>query len=137
MSGRAERVAELVKSAVEREPEHWPEFLDQECGSDAALRAEIESLLEQHEHATRFIETQALHLAAESLVRDGAFHAGQIIGDYEILSLIGTGGMGVAYRDLGRREVRPRAHRDGVGDAVLGKHEQRLLGRDESASATR
>ena len=43
---RAERLAELVKSAVERRPESWPAFLDDECGSDPAMRAEAEALLE-------------------------------------------------------------------------------------------
>jgi hypothetical protein len=37
------------------------------------MRAEIESLLQQQEGASRFIETPALHLAAESLTRVGAF----------------------------------------------------------------
>ena len=129
----AERVAELVKSAVEREPESWPAFLDQECGSDAAMRAEIESLLKQQEHATRFIETPALHLAAESLVRDGAFHAGQTIGDYEILSLIGTGGMGEVYlahdRHLHRKAALKFVRRGMDSDDILRRfqHEERLL----------
>jgi serine/threonine-protein kinase len=129
----AERVAELVKSALEREPESWPEFLDQECGSDAAMRAEIESLLKQQEHASRFIETPALHLAAESLVREGAFHAGQTIGDYEILSLIGTGGMGEVYlahdRHLNRKAALKFVRRGMDSDDILRRfqHEERLL----------
>jgi tetratricopeptide (TPR) repeat protein len=133
MSENAQRVAEVVKSTLEREPEEWPAFLDQECGSDAALRAEVESLLQQHEHATRFIETQALHLAAESLVRDGAFHAGQIIGDYEILSLIGTGGMGEVYlaldRHLNRKAALKFVRRGMDSDDILRRfqHEERLL----------
>src|SRR5205807_5775752 len=72
-------------------------FLDEECRSDPAMRAEIESLLQQQEGASRFIEMPAVHLAAESLIRDGAFSTGQTIGDYEIVSLIGSGGMGEVY----------------------------------------
>ena len=129
----AKRVAELVKSAVEREPESWPAFLDQECGPDSALRAEIESLLNQHEHATQFIETPALHLAAESLVREGTHRTGQIIGDYEILSLIGTGGMGDVYlaqdREL-HRKAALKLVRGGIdSDDIVRrfKREERLL----------
>jgi serine/threonine-protein kinase len=94
---RAQRLAELVKSAVECEPEARSVFLDHECRSDPAMRAEIESLLEQQEGASQFIEIPALHLAAKSFMRDGAFRAGQTIGDYEIVSLIGSGGMGEVY----------------------------------------
>jgi serine/threonine-protein kinase len=94
---RAQRLAELVKSAVECEPEARPAFLDDECRSDPAMRAEIESLLEHQEDASQFIETPALHLVAKSFMHEGAFRAGQTIGDYEIVSLIGSGGMGEVY----------------------------------------
>ncbi len=94
---RAARLAELVKSAIERGSEERAAFLDKECESDPAMRAEIESLLEHQDGASRFIEESALHIAAESLIREGAFGAGQTIGDYEIVSLIGRGGMGEVY----------------------------------------
>jgi serine/threonine protein kinase len=93
----AQRIAELVKSAIEREPESRAAFLDEECESDPAMRAEIESLLQHQEGASRFIEIPALHLAAKSFMGEGAFRAGQTIGDYEIISLIGSGGMGEVY----------------------------------------
>jgi eukaryotic-like serine/threonine-protein kinase len=96
-SDRAGRLAELVKSAVERGPESRAAFLEEECRSDPAMRAEIASLLQQQEGASRFIEVPALHLAAESFLGQGAFSAGQIIGHYEIVSLIGSGGMGEVY----------------------------------------
>jgi serine/threonine protein kinase len=94
---RAQRLAELVKSAVECEPEARPAFLDDECRSDPAMRAEIESLLKQQEGASQFIEIPALHLAAKSFMRESAFRAGQTVGGYEIISLIGSGGMGEVY----------------------------------------
>jgi serine/threonine protein kinase len=94
---RAQRLAELVKSAVECEPEARPAFLDDECRSDPAMRAEIESLLQQQQGASQFIEIPALHLAAKSFMRESAFRAGQTVGGYEIISLIGSGGMGEVY----------------------------------------
>jgi tetratricopeptide (TPR) repeat protein len=93
----AQRIAELVKSALELPPEDRASFLDRECSGDPAMRAEIESLLQQQEGASRFIEMPALHLAAKSFMREGAFRIGQTIGDYEIISLIGSGGMGEVY----------------------------------------
>jgi serine/threonine protein kinase len=94
---RAGRLAELVKSAIERGAEHWEAFIEKECSSDAAMRAEIKSLLRQQEGASEFIEEPALHLVAQSLVSRGALGAGQVVTHYEIISLIGSGGMGEVY----------------------------------------
>jgi serine/threonine-protein kinase len=93
----AQRIAELVKSALELPPQDRASFLDRECSGDPAMRAEVESLLAHQEDASQFIEIPALHLAAKSFMREGAFQAGQTIGDYEIISLIGSGGMGEVY----------------------------------------
>ncbi len=130
---RAERVAQLVKSAVERRPETWAAFLDEECGNDPAMRAEIESLLQEDQGASRFLEVPALHLAAKSLVGEGAFHASQTIGDYEIVSLIGRGGMGDVYlaedREL-HRKVALKLLRRGMASEEMIQHfkrEERLL----------
>jgi len=125
---RAEQVAELVKSAVECGPERWTAFLDRECENDPALRAEIESLLQENEGASQYLEVPALHLAAESLVHEGAFRAGQIIGDYEIVSLIGTGGMGEVYLALDRelhRKVALKLVRRGMASEEMIHHFKR------------
>ena len=132
-SERSERMAELVKSAVDCGPERWVAFLDEECGSDPAMRAEIESLLQEDEGASQFIEGQALHLAAKSFVREGAFHAGQTIGDYEIVSLIGSGGMGEVYlaedRELHRKVALKLVRRSMASEDMIHhfKREEHLL----------
>ena len=130
---RAERLAELVKSAIEYGPEGWGAFLDEECRADPAMRAEIESLLKHHEAADKFIERPALHIAAESFTRQGAYHSGQVIGDYEIVSLIGSGGMGEVYLAQDRqlhRQVALKLVRRGMNSDDIARHfqrEERLL----------
>jgi tetratricopeptide (TPR) repeat protein len=130
---RAERVAELVKSAVECGPGQWAAFLDRECGSAPALRAEIESLLLEDEAVSQFLEKPAFHLAAESLAREGAFRPSQIIGEYEIVSLIGSGGMGEVYlahdRDLHRKVALKLVRRAMASEEMIHhfKREEHLL----------
>jgi eukaryotic-like serine/threonine-protein kinase len=130
---RADRVAELVKSAVECGPEAWTGFLDEKCGTDPAMRAEIESLLREHEGASRFIEEPALHFIAETFVRDGTCVAGQLVGNYEILSLIARGGMGEVYLARDRqlhRKVALKLIRRGMSSEEIIRHferEERLL----------
>jgi serine/threonine protein kinase/outer membrane protein assembly factor BamD (BamD/ComL family) len=133
MSERAGLIAELVKAAAECEPPARQAFLDQECGPDSELRAEVESLLEHQAQVSSFIETPALHLAAETLVHAGAFGAGQKIGHYEIVSLIGKGGMGEVYlaqdQQLRRRVALKLVRRGMDTEAIVRRfhHEQQLL----------
>src|SRR5437762_3565128 len=123
-NARAARLAELVKSAVEREPESRAAFLEEECRSDPAMQAEIASLLQQQEGVSRFIEEPALHLAAESFIGQGTLSAGQIIGHYEIVSLIGSGGMGEVYLAQDRQLDRK------VCSAVTYAHQRLVIHRD-------
>jgi eukaryotic-like serine/threonine-protein kinase len=101
------RVTELVETALELDPSRRASFLDNACGNDSETRAEVESLLAFQKRAQGFIERPAYEQAAETLLDDaGKLRAGQIVGDYHILSLIGEGGMGEVYlaedRTLGR-----------------------------------
>lgn len=54
---RWQRVQELFTQALERQPEKRASFLNEACGDDAELRAEVESLLAHDEQAkTAFLE---------------------------------------------------------------------------------
>ncbi|HEV2799469.1 MAG TPA: protein kinase [Pyrinomonadaceae bacterium] len=131
---RAEQVAELVESALEREPAQWGAFLASACGGDQTLRAEVESLLSQQENARHFIEAPAFQFAAELFADDGGeLQAGERLDGYEIKKLLGEGGMGEVYLasdvELGR-EVALKLVKRGLGTSEVlrrFRHEEQIL----------
>jgi eukaryotic-like serine/threonine-protein kinase len=98
----------VFSEALEHPKPEREQFVEQACGGDFTLRAEVESLLKSYDEAQSFMETPAIESAAESLVGEQRqFEVGQRVKHYEIIKLIGEGGMGEVYlaRDtiLGRR----------------------------------
>ena len=71
-------------------------YLDEACGTDVALRQQVESLLQIHEEAGSFLEppTQAPLPTTDSPLREGP---GTVIGPYKLLQQIGEGGMGTVF----------------------------------------
>jgi len=128
-SDRAQRVAEIVETALELNAAEWPSFLDGSCGDDLALRKEVESLLGYQKEASDFIEGPAYLNAAPALAAEGGeLKPGDLLGDYRILSLLGEGGMGEVYlaEDLKlHRQVAIKLVKAGFGRANLIRHFQR------------
>ena len=93
-----EKVGQLFHAALELPPEGRSGFLRTACASDEELRQQVESLLAAHEQAGDFAATPAMNVAARWLARqeDAPAITGRI-GAYEVLSLIGRGGMGEVY----------------------------------------
>jgi eukaryotic-like serine/threonine-protein kinase len=92
------KVKEIFQSTLERKPAERSAFLSRACGGDDALRKEVESLLTSHEKDGSFIDSPAYEAAAELLVVENSeLRAGQTIGHYEVLSMLGKGGMGEVY----------------------------------------
>jgi serine/threonine protein kinase/Tol biopolymer transport system component len=95
---RWRQIDQLFHLALEREPGQRAVFLEQACSGDESLRSEIEALISSHQQADSFIETPASDLAAELLAKGKAgLVIGQLVGHYEIVSVLGAGGMGEVY----------------------------------------
>jgi serine/threonine protein kinase/tetratricopeptide (TPR) repeat protein len=85
-----QRVKEVLAEALERQPTERAEYLNQNC-PDPLLRKEVESLISTCESGDGgFLEHLDFgHTALES---------GVVLGSYQILSPLGSGGMGEVYR---------------------------------------
>src|SRR5438874_13694501 len=121
---RSVLAAELFKRALDCPGEQRSVFLDETCGDDVELRREVESLLRFNEHDSEFLEQPAVDVAIESLLHT-AFESDQRLGNYKVVSHIGSGGMGQVYlaqdEKLNRR-VALKLVRFGIGGGDIAGH---------------
>jgi serine/threonine protein kinase len=97
---RWEKIESAYHIARDLSSEDRSRFLDEHCGSDSAMRQQIEALLAQDENPTSFLNRPAVDLATDwpSMVGSMAGLTGLRVGVYEVLEPIGSGGMGEVYR---------------------------------------
>jgi serine/threonine protein kinase len=89
---------ELFDAAVAlADPAERAAYLDQACAGDAALRKQIEGLLEMHGQLGSFLEAPVLAQAATLDLPDATEKPGTIIGPYKLLQQIGEGGFGIVF----------------------------------------
>jgi WD40 repeat protein/serine/threonine protein kinase len=105
------RANDVFLSAAEvKAPTERRHFLDQECGDDVGLRAQVESLLAESEQVGSFLNQPAVQNLPGSRgtvdsepVPEGP---GTCIGPYKLLQEIGAGGMGTVYMAEQQEPVR-------------------------------
>ncbi|HEY7410422.1 MAG TPA: protein kinase [Vicinamibacteria bacterium] len=101
-----ERLDALLDAALGVPPEERPRWLEEACGADLSLRARLETLIglaESEKGALQPGGAQSGPLWEEVVdelerVEDAPLAPGDRVGPYEVVSLLGSGGMGRVYR---------------------------------------
>ena len=136
-----ERMRQLFHGALGRPAGDRDAYLTEACGDDTALLAEIKRLLNAHDKAGSFLESPVVELLpsydlARSNQQPMSLAPGARLGAYEVVSLIGIGGMGEVYRACDVRLDRPVAIKilrpEVTGDL---EHKQRIIHEAKAASA--
>ena len=132
------QVEELFHRAVECEPEQVCRLLDEVCRGDMDLRREVESMLSCQQSADHHVKA-AVRMAIDSIgtsrAIDGGTRVPTAIGRYQILRLLGEGGMGTVFeaeQEHPRRTVALKVIKLGFsGPELLRRFEQesQALGR--------
>ena len=96
---RWQQIERLFHDALARPLEERTAFLDHACAGDESLRREVNALLESPATANRFLDRDALEVAAGLVsVAETPVLSGRRLGVYQLQERIGSGGMGEVYR---------------------------------------
>ena len=142
MTDRSQQAKALFQAALDRPASERTVFLDEACAGDEALRQDVTVLLASQGGAGALLEWPAVAGASPALAHETdsgvtATHrltAGARLGPYEIVGLIGAGGMGEVYRARDRRLRRDVAIK--VLPAAVASDPHRLWRFEQEALAT-
>jgi serine/threonine protein kinase len=95
---RWEQINKLYYAALEVTEQQRASFLEAACGADAELRGEVESLLNTHEQVDGFLGKPAMEEVAKVMQDEPPSLVGKQLGPYQVLGVIGAGGMGEVYK---------------------------------------
>ncbi len=87
---RWQQVQDLLEKVLQLTPGERSAYLDRACSADSSLRQEVETLLAHGQDASSFLQS--------SFSLRVTLTPGTKLGEYEVKSLVGSGGMGEVYR---------------------------------------
>jgi serine/threonine-protein kinase len=100
---RWQAVEHLYHAALALAPHERAAFLIDACAGDDLLRRAVDALLTRQPQAVDFLEAPAWQSVAAALAESLTPIVGRVIGSFEVVSHLGSGGMGEVYRARDRR----------------------------------
>jgi serine/threonine protein kinase len=129
-------VKRIHQSALDRDPSERDTFLDESCGGDESLLREVQSLLKYEHDAESFLDRPAMDVAPR-LSSEPQEHplVGRTLSHYQVVSLLGAGGMGEVYLAQDPRLDRTVALKILPGDLAADPDRMQRLEREARAAS--
>jgi len=129
-------VKRIHQAALELEASERTVFLDEACAGDEKLRREVESLQAYEDDAASFMELPAVEATARVLSEaPETTLVGRTLSHYQVVSLLGAGGMGEVYLALDPRLDRTVALKILPGDLASDADRMQRFTREAKAAS--